>query len=275
MKFSFKDFTHIKRRFPFPFRVATTGYIEKKDHWVRRRFGHGSFSFILKGKGEAYINGVREEIQAPCTFMKWGDDYLEYGHTRPEDMWDEFYVSFDEESTRYLEQANLIDRNRPVQPLVSTDAIFSKINQLKVLTREHPLELVVDHIDRMAEIMILESQMPRADRNQQTKDPVSVLISMMRRLPNQQYSLSVFAHEHGMSEATLRRRWSSVVGISPRRYLERVRLEKACRMLVETNQPVKAVSAAVGFEDAFYFSRRFQQKFGMSPSDYRKTHGIL
>lgn len=274
MNFPHKDLTHIKRRFPFPFKVGTMGGFAAKDHWVRRLFTHSSFSVILKGRGEVRANGVVQELEAPCTFMKWSGDYLEYGHNRPEDAWDEFYFSFDDESARYLEQTKLVDRNHAIQPLVSTDVVRRMIERLATLTRDHPLELVADHVDRLAESIVLETQMPRADLNSTEGDPVTVLISMMRRLPNQQYNLAVFAQEHGMSEATLRRRWSSVMGLSPRRYLEQVRLEESCRMLAETTQPIKAIAVAIGFDDAFYFSRRFQQKFGISPSDYRRAHGI-
>ncbi len=274
MNLPFTDLTHIKRRFPFPLRVGTTCFIPDKDHWVRRSIGHDSFSVILKGRGEARVDGKVYEIKAPCIFMKWADTYLEYGHLRPEDAWDEYYFTFVPDSTAYLERTGLIDRNRPIQPLVGIDVVKDMIQHIAVLTRDHPLELVADHVDRICENIILETQMPRADGKDNTGDPITVLTSMMRRLPKEQFNLRVFAQEHGMSEATLRRRWSAAIGLSPRRYLEQVRPEESCRLLAETRDPVKAISAAVGFDDAFYFSRRFQQKFGISPTEYRKVHAI-
>jgi len=53
------------------------------------------------------------------------------------------------------------------------------------------------------------------------------------------------------------------------RYLERVRLDRARRLLDSTALPVLRVAASVGFEDAFYFSRRFKRDTGSSPRAWR------
>ncbi len=60
-------------------------------------------------------------------------------------------------------------------------------------------------------------------------------------------------------------------GVSPKEYLLNLRIRQAKRLLREEKQlPVKAVAAAVGFENPLYFSRCFHQKTGVSPSEYRK-----
>ena len=53
-------------------------------------------------------------------------------------------------------------------------------------------------------------------------------------------------------------------------YVSNVRLEKAQKLLDTTDLPIKEISIAVGYYNSSSFIRRFRQKIGISPGDYRK-----
>ena len=53
-------------------------------------------------------------------------------------------------------------------------------------------------------------------------------------------------------------------------YLTYLRMEQAKKLLRETHDKIYAVAVAVGYEDAFYFSRIFKRETGMTPGDWRK-----
>lgn len=53
-------------------------------------------------------------------------------------------------------------------------------------------------------------------------------------------------------------------------FLMRTRLEHACRLLEEGDDPVKIIARAVGFRDPLYFSRVFKKHIGSAPLAYRK-----
>ena len=46
----------------------------------------------------------------------------------------------------------------------------------------------------------------------------------------------------------------------------------AQRLLAETSMPIGEVAAQSGFQDMFYFSRRFRLESGLSPTQYRKRY---
>lgn len=49
------------------------------------------------------------------------------------------------------------------------------------------------------------------------------------------------------------------------------RMQRARELLTQTNDRVSAIANAVGFADEAYFTRRFSQSFGLSPSKYRQS----
>ncbi len=51
------------------------------------------------------------------------------------------------------------------------------------------------------------------------------------------------------------------------------RMERAQHLLAHTRERISSVANAVGFTDEAYFTRRFRQRFGQSPSEYRKSVG--
>lgn len=59
-------------------------------------------------------------------------------------------------------------------------------------------------------------------------------------------------------------------GQSPLRAVEAHRVRYAQQLLVHTDLPISEVARRCGFEDAFYFSRRFRRAAGQSPSELRE-----
>jgi two-component system response regulator YesN len=52
-------------------------------------------------------------------------------------------------------------------------------------------------------------------------------------------------------------------------YLVKLRMDHACRLLKNTDDPISEIAEQVGYNDYFYFSRVFKKVVGKSPSSYR------
>lgn len=83
-------------------------------------------------------------------------------------------------------------------------------------------------------------------------------------------TLQELADYMGYSQSYLSQRFKQELGESPLNYLNRLRIDNACRMLKETNLRINHICHKVGISDAYYFSRLFHQIMGMSPREYRK-----
>lgn len=82
----------------------------------------------------------------------------------------------------------------------------------------------------------------------------------------------VALHVHA-TEPSLRRHFLAVLGCTVTDEIARLRLERAKRLLVENDKPIKEVALDCGFTNAAHFRVGFLQAEGMSPGKYRRCHG--
>jgi AraC family transcriptional regulator of arabinose operon len=89
--------------------------------------------------------------------------------------------------------------------------------------------------------------------------------------PARAYRLGELATGAGLSVPHFCLLFRQQTGYAPIDFLIRQRIRKACRLLDNTSAAVATVAAEVGFEDPYYFSRRFHRVMGLSPRAYRKS----
>jgi transcriptional regulator GlxA family with amidase domain len=93
--------------------------------------------------------------------------------------------------------------------------------------------------------------------------------------PAADLSLAALADRMHLSPRHFARVFTAEVGLPPGRYVEKVRLEAARRMLEEAVGSVESVAAAVGFGNAQALRRAFLVAFGVSPAEYRRRFAGL
>ena len=80
------------------------------------------------------------------------------------------------------------------------------------------------------------------------------------------------AHEAGMSPGAFCRYFRKVTGKTFFDFVNEIRTGQACRLLIETDGNVTDICYASGFSSVSNFNRRFRERLGVSPRDYRKAH---
>lgn len=71
----------------------------------------------------------------------------------------------------------------------------------------------------------------------------------------------------GMSESSVRRMFVANFGMSPKKYILKLRCERAISLLARGEHSVKEVAALCGFSDEKYFSRVIKQRYSLPPSE--------
>ena len=68
------------------------------------------------------------------------------------------------------------------------------------------------------------------------------------------------------------RRFKILWGVAPMKFVNKVRIEKAKKLLTNKDLTVSAVAEKCGFKSLHYFSRAFKQEEGISPSEYVNSY---
>jgi AraC family transcriptional regulator len=86
----------------------------------------------------------------------------------------------------------------------------------------------------------------------------------------EEFSLIRLAREADMSEFHFSRLFKRTTALTPSQYFIHLRLEKARRLLRETNKSVIEIGLDVGYTSAIHFAQIFRREVGIPPSEYRR-----
>ncbi|MDR0569439.1 MAG: helix-turn-helix domain-containing protein [Spirochaetaceae bacterium] len=87
-------------------------------------------------------------------------------------------------------------------------------------------------------------------------------------------SLQEIASASGLSAPYFSTIFKEEMGENLSSYLNRIRVEKASRMLTETDLSLSEIAGSCGFEDQSWFSKTFKHYIGVSPGKYRGQGGM-
>jgi len=96
-------------------------------------------------------------------------------------------------------------------------------------------------------------------------------IELMHARLSEDISLDELAAEARLSPFHFARMFKQSLGVPPRVYLTRLRVEKACELLEQTDLSITQIALDVGYSSNQVLARVFLKHMRLSPSDYRKA----
>ena len=91
----------------------------------------------------------------------------------------------------------------------------------------------------------------------------------------QPVSLKALGRRYGYTPQYISSLFHQETGVSLTVYLQKLRVEKACQLLIRTSKPIATIAKAVGYDDAKHFAALFRRYMGISPRELRKTYHPL
>jgi AraC-like DNA-binding protein len=93
---------------------------------------------------------------------------------------------------------------------------------------------------------------------------------MVRENIEQDIDFRKLAADHYIGYSYFRKMFKKYTGMAPHQYHLDLKLMKAKEMILTNQKTITEISAELGFESIYYFSRLFKRKVGQNPSDFRK-----
>lgn len=145
------------------------------------------------------------------------------------------------------------------------EAAYRKLFRLII---EHPiLFTIINEIIHFTESLIETVKSLRL--KEQKSYPTLAKEIIRNRLHEADLSLTSIAYTLGISSNYLSSLFAKEEGVHLKKYMQRVRIERACEQLKDESRPIHDIAACCGFADPNYFSKTFKAWKGITPREYR------
>ncbi len=167
---------------------------------------------------------------------------------------------YQEEDRRVMDSGEELPEQAWLVP--AGDGKLSTLISTKIPLRSRPGNVI-----GIAGIMYRADKISPATRK---ADPIERAVAMIADRFSGPLEVADIAAEVGLSVSQLNRRFRSQFQVPPSEYLQRVRIDRASRLLAETDVPILDVALQTGFFDQAHLTRTFRRWMEMTPNEFRR-----
>jgi AraC-like DNA-binding protein len=171
------------------------------------------------------------------------------------------------------EIAPLLDRARHgVEFFGLGDAVRERFHRIK---RCHGLERFVEFAGMLCMLQgctdyrLLSSMAMDGIRAGETRSTINDIVEFVNEHNAEPLSIAGAAARVNMTESRFSRYFNKATDSSFSGFVNRVRIHKACELLMHTDSQVSSICYDVGFNNIANFNRRFRDVKGMTPKEFR------
>lgn len=261
----------------YPNKSQTDQIKDFKFHFKKGRVSN-EFKIIYITKGSGFVRFEESEQfkigKGMMLMIMPNQKYQYYHHTETE--WKEYFVRFEANQVYALLIKSLFTENEQIvdvgfnEELVklfqrSIDVVRNGLKSSQVYLSGillHILGLTISESKNKAiekkEMQIIEQAKIIMNENIFTDIDAQSIASMLN-----------------VSYSTFRMNFKKHTGLSPAKYINDLRLNKAKEMLTETSNSIKEISYLLQFSSSNHFSSIFKKASGVSPKDYRSMNSDI
>ena len=222
-------------------------------------YKHYMMEYVVDGAGFVEHNGCRYHCQKDSIYMfQPGGSYLYYHD--PKCPWRKIFVIFTGELADTLVNAYGLKDKVYFPDQNKCLPFFKELLHLKY-NADEAASLVIHHIFNLMQA--------RKSEHENIPPAINALKIYLEGHLHKKFILKEFAKSQNVSSAYLITHFKEHYNCTPYAYLLQCRLDSASNMLKYTHLSIKEIAAMLNFNDQYYFSNLFKQKFGLSPAAFR------
>ncbi len=217
----------------------------------------------FEGQGRLSREGKREQLHAgtyrfvermvPCTYQCVGGD------------WKFYYIEFSGlEMAREL--GLTIDRTVTTARMAEAVKLCKQMVDCLIM---QPVGYAYTTQSALHELILLFAHELAAAQGVRHPELDEIVYQMHMGI-GRPFLIDDLIRQSGLSRTGFFSRFREMTGMSPSRYMQELKLASAKASLETTRLTVKEIASSLHFYDEFHFSKMFKQRYGMSPSAYRR-----
>lgn len=218
--------------------------------------------YIISGAGTVSINNTIYKIKAgTCLFLEPTMLFQLKTVKEPVQL---FYLMYSKENMNDIYNGNEVIT---VNSQVLITNLFIQLDQ--VTKKESFLHL----LKRQSLFYELLYSLGQEIKSKQAKKQTTIdkMIKYMDDHFDSIEDIGQLPYMAGLTPSSFCRAFKNRTGQTPGSYITELRMKRAKELLTVSNESIKEVSYAIGYQDPLYFSRVFKKSIGVSPSLYVKN----
>ena len=263
----------IDRTFHFPFPLKSIGMY--KNTIASGRFYEDKLEVTIRlsSTGETstdIINDKSYTCSYPNVVVKIPGQRHYYAVPDPRDS---FYFTYNLELADSIKKVGLFPKP-PIWEINLSGKIKELIRELTELMNHSYEKYTVDRMDLLAfqlweELLVMRVQQVKKDDFIESR--INKIASYFQINFNQAIDIDNLIIKNGFSRRSFFRHWKHYFDLSPKLYLQDLKLQEAQRLLLQTDMGISEISLYLNFNDCAYFCSLFKSRYGNTPLQYRKS----
>lgn len=174
---------------------------------------------------------------------------------------------------------------REVEPLIDASARGVEFGGDRIGRWARLLESMVDqdHSARLLSLIRLLRELARCEFRSLASphyhleqagvhsEQVDAILQYVHRHFDRTLEMTAIARWQGMSPSTFSRFFKRATGDNFVTFVRRLRIDAACRLLLESDESISDVCFRIGYGNISNFNRHFKRLIGMTPREYRQA----
>lgn len=257
--------------------ITDIGYYPKaKFHYVERLHGINQHILIycIEGSGWVEINKKKMEI-SPSQFIAIPANMAHKYAANENDPWTIYWFHFKGDIAGHIVDL-ILQHAKNYRPHLSYnenriklfEEIYTNLEKGYSIDNLRYINMTFYHF---LSSLLYEDKFNYAEKKKEP-DIVASSIELMQKKISTILTLNELADFANLSVSHFSAIFREKTGYSPIEYFNHLKVQKACQYLLFTTMAVKEMSASLGIDDQYYFSRMFSKLMGISPTEYRKRN---
>ena len=186
-----------------------------------------------------------------------------------DDPWTIYWVHFEGRMALDFSTNLPLDPDYPVIEVGQNAKLIADFeNLLQVRQSGYQLRPFLHAANQLRQILSYLALL-RSPESQRSGFDLELIHSYMQSHIHVALELETLAAQVNLSKFHFAKRYKELTGTSAINHFINLKIEHACQLLDIGNQSINEIGYALGYEDAYYFSRIFKKVMGISPSKYR------
>jgi AraC family transcriptional regulator, arabinose operon regulatory protein len=255
--------------------VCSLGYYPNaENHYTYRKKGlpENFLFYCVDGRGWYSIADKKYEIGPNEFFMLPQNMEHAYG-SNAINPWTIYWVHFGGNALPVLNKLPAVEEHFRPAYIKTTDEIFTVFGRMyKTLEAGYSLDNLLFaglSLSYFLNLFLYPQKHQPVKAAQPDEHIVESAIRYMQEKIKDNITLGEISKKHNYSPSRFSNLFKQKTGYSPIDYFIQLKMQKASQQLDFTNDAIKKIAANLGFDDPYYFSKRFTKVIGMSPTKYR------